>query len=141
MAVQKQPKVLDSIPLSTGLVGPVTGANAQACNVITDSLSLRKDGRENLVDAFFKANHTLLAPGPGLDAMNRTALRCVSRSLDTLSEGTSPARIDLVEWTRHEVTMASCEGAYGPDHIMRDPKVEEAFWSASRREADPSLSF
>ena len=131
MAVQKQAKALDSIPIASGLIGPVTNASSQACSLLSDHLNLRKAGDENLVDKFFKANHTHLAPGPGIDAMNRTALRSVSQSLEALSHGGAPARIDLFQWTRHEVTMASCEGAYGPDHVMRDREVEDAFWSAS----------
>ena len=125
LAVQKQSKALNFMALTAKMVGPVSNASPEARRLLEDCLDSETPGGR-LVPEFFKAIHTYLAPGPFTDEMNRTSMKYVAGSLDKL--GPSAQRISFFAWVRHEVTMASFEGAYGPDHIFRDPEIENLFW-------------
>ena len=52
---------------------------------------------------FYKSLHPALAPGKGLDAMNRVMIQSVAASLDALKPiSAKPTRIGLVKWLRHQ---------------------------------------
>jgi hypothetical protein len=36
--------------------------------------------------------------------------------------------VQLFEYIRHEITMASTESVYGPQNPFRDPVIEDSFW-------------
>ena len=59
--------------------------------------------------------------------MNRTMVCGLSELLDEL-EGRESSKIDLWEWVRHVVTIATTESTYGPMNPFKDKDVEEAFW-------------
>ena len=71
---------------------------------------------------------TTLAPGPGLEGMDRVMLRSVEASFDKLCAHGQPKKIQLQQWLGHEMTMATTEAVYGPENPYKDPKVEAAFW-------------
>ena len=78
---------------------------------------------------FHKSMGPSLAPGAGLDGMNRVMIQNVAASLQKLDrESGQGTRIGLVEWIRHEITIATSNAVYGPMNPFNDPKAEEAFW-------------
>ncbi|KAI5457677.1 cytochrome P450 [Mariannaea sp. PMI_226] len=87
-----------------------------------------------LGDNFSHAMKISLAPGPHLDAQN---LRMGRRALIDLaslvqlasSSSGGAANIFLLQWVKHAVVQASSCGVFGQEHPLRDPKVEEAFWT------------
>ena len=78
LAVQKQAKALSFMHLVTRMVGPVSNASAEACQILERSLDNAESGT-GVVPEFFKLNYVYLAPGAYLDTMNRTAGRTSGR--------------------------------------------------------------
>lgn len=68
-----------------------------------------------------------LTPGSELDGMNRTMMRNTAASFDEL-ETTGPVRLDLVQWLRSEITMATTNSVYGPSNPYKDESVQQGFW-------------
>lgn len=83
---------------------------------------------------YHKSLQPSLAPGPGLDAMNRIMIKNITISLDRLYpsrndiNGPMGKQIGLMKWLRHETTLATTNSVYGPLNPFKDPNVEEAFW-------------
>lgn len=76
--------------------------------------------------SFPKYVHPALSAGPGLDSMNRRAIQVISKSLDERSQK-GATKVQLWQWVRHELLLASTEGVYGPKNPFRDPAMEEAW--------------
>ncbi|KAF3492263.1 uncharacterized protein GIQ15_01780 [Arthroderma uncinatum] len=65
--------------------------------------------------------------GSGLDKMNATMIKHLQRSIDELSaSGGGP--IDLHQWCRDAITVASSESVWGAKNPMRSKDLQEAFW-------------
>ena len=75
-----------------------------------------------------KAMHAALAPGEGLEHMNRVMIKSVSISLDGLKLSEGARRLNLASWLRHEITLATSEAVYGLGNPLRDLNVENGFW-------------
>ena len=69
---------------------------------------------------YHRSLHPSLAPGPGLDAMNRVMIKNITISLDHLYSsinnvnGPVGKRIGLMKWLRHQTTLATTNSVYGP---------------------------
>lgn len=73
------------------------------------------------------ATRTTLAPGPQLDHQNKRAIDVLLESMDEiLSPGST--RIQLYEWTKHLISLASTEGIYGSSNPFRERTDEDDFW-------------
>ena len=92
-----------------------------------DNVNLEK-GDWGLYSESLKGIHAALAPGGGLELMNRTMIENVAASLDSLQTENKTVRLKLASWLRHEITLATSEAVYGPGNPLRDPKVEDGFW-------------
>ncbi|PSR75499.1 cytochrome P450 [Coniella lustricola] len=68
------------------------------------------------------------SPGPGLDALNRTAIETIAESLDKLAAN-GATTIELFDWVRHEVFAATMEATYGPHNPFRRPENEKAWFT------------
>lgn len=66
------------------------------------------------------------SPGPGLDALNRTAINTISASFDRMASQ-SPTVVDLYAWTRRQIFSATMEATYGPYNPFRKPENEKAW--------------
>jgi len=64
--------------------------------------------------------------GPGLESMVATALKYLVPVVDQLENTNGP--INLIHWTRHGITMASTEAAYGTTNPYNDEGAADAFW-------------
>lgn len=67
-----------------------------------------------------------LSPGTTLDTMNELFLGNVSASLDVISPNGDT--VELFDWMRHIITIASTNAVYGPLNPFKSPRVEKAFW-------------
>ena len=82
---------------------------------------------DSLFSGFVGFMYKILKPGFGLDGITRAMLLETTTLLDEL-EGVDNGTVDLWEWVRHAITMATTESVYGPLNPYRDAEVEGAFW-------------
>ncbi|KAL9122802.1 MAG: hypothetical protein Q9187_000647 [Circinaria calcarea] len=126
VAVQRHPKTLSFWYLEA-LFGQRLAALSKEAGT---KLMTNVQGEEGEISLFLdgiKFLAKILKPGEGLDHMNRVALQSIAASLAKF-EGDGSSRVDLWEWIRHEVTMATTESTYGRMNPYRQEEVETAFW-------------
>ena len=127
-SVQKLPKVLAFPPMAAQFAMTVCGSSKEANDVL--KVNVRGDeGDWGYSMSFLKILHPSLAPGPALDAMNRVMIKNIEVSVQKLQTQTRAGlRINLVQWLRHEITIATTNSVYGPKNPFQDPMIEKAFW-------------
>lgn len=107
----------------------VCDSSKEANDILTMNMK-REDGDWGYSVDFYQSMHPALGPGQGLDAMNRVMIQTIAASVDTLkpSKKGEATRIGLVEWLKHEITLATTDATYGRMNPFQEPKVEKAFW-------------
>lgn len=65
--------------------------------------------------------------GDGLDDMNARMITFLKPEIDKL-ESAQDSHFDLFAWTRHAITVAATESAWGTKNPYRSPELEDAFW-------------
>lgn len=121
-AIQAQFRALSFTAIEANIAANLLGCKKSTVDIIGRDVT--QD--EGYLMSFPKYVHSALSAGPGLDAMNRRAIRVISKSLDEWSEK-GATKIQLWQWVRHELLLASTEGVYGPRNPFRDPAMEEAW--------------
>lgn len=58
------------------------------------------------------------SPGPGLDALNRTAVKTIAASFDKLAAQGATV-VDLFKCVQHEIFAATMDATYGPHNPFR----------------------
>ncbi|KAL8692058.1 MAG: hypothetical protein Q9218_002844 [Villophora microphyllina] len=76
----------------------------------------------------YKGMHTALAPGPGLDKINKSIVHDIAAAVLRLNAGPGTVRISLYQWVRHTITIATSNAVYGTHNIFREPEIYKAFW-------------
>jgi hypothetical protein len=112
------------------IVAAATSSMAECSAETLAKINTNLDGSEGprgYVLTFSKAIHSALVPGAALDFMNRIMIQDIASSADRLAEK-GPVTVNLCEWLRHELTMATTNAVYGPGNPYTDPAVEQAFW-------------
>lgn len=122
-AVQRQFKTLAFPPLEAKLAMSICGTSKTANDILSTNVN-GDEGFWGYSITFYKAIHTPLSPGPELDAMNRVMAQKVATSIDRLEENI----VNLFEFIRHEITLASTDSVYGPKNPFKTPAIEESFW-------------
>ncbi|KUI53200.1 Cholesterol 7-alpha-monooxygenase [Cytospora mali] len=122
-AVQAQFRTLSFTAIEATIAANLLGCKKSTIEIIGGDVT--KD--EGYLMSFPKYVHSALSAGPGLDAMNRRAIQVISKSLDDWSEK-GATKIQMWQWVRHELLLASTEGVYGPKNPFRDPATEEAWY-------------
>lgn len=121
-AIQAQFRALSFTAIEASIAATLPGCKQTTVDTI--SRDVAKD--EGYLMSFPKYVHAALSAGPGLDAMNRRAIRVISKSLDDWSRK-GATEVQLWHWVRHELLLASTEGVYGPQNPFRDPVMEKAW--------------
>jgi hypothetical protein len=121
-AVQRQWRTLLFPPVTAWASEVAMGGSKEAVNIIREDM-VTENG---FMHAFIKAIHPALSKGPALDNLSRNALGTLSKSLDSIAAQGSK-RVDMYEWIRHEIMMATTDSVYGPHNPLRDP-ANEADW-------------
>lgn len=105
-------------------------SSKEANDIIAVNLNC-EDGDWGYSQEVYRTMHPALAPGPGLDGINRAMVQNIAGSIERLRptrEGRPSTTVRLVEWSRHEITMATTNSVYGPHNPFKDRRVEDAFW-------------
>ena len=101
---------------------------SKAASEIVDMNLFAEDGAWGLFTDTHNAMHQALAPGPHLDEMISSILESVCTYLERLLGDHGEATVDLYDWVRHMVTLASTDAVYGPQNPFQEMEVREAFW-------------
>ncbi|KAL8668560.1 MAG: hypothetical protein Q9168_006811 [Polycauliona sp. 1 TL-2023] len=125
-SIQRLPKALAWPPIVSRIAGAFCGSSEEARAIFGG----HDKGDWPYFDEMHKTMQSALAPGPGLDGMNRVMIENISRSVDKLQPQRHHGKvvIGLEEWTRHEITMATTNSTYGEHNPFRDQAIEKAFW-------------
>ncbi|KAF4622730.1 hypothetical protein G7Y89_g14296 [Cudoniella acicularis] len=135
--VQRQKRVIAFEPIPAQAAARMMGVSKAGVEVISRNCTTD----ESYFGTFLRATYPALAPGNGLEAMNRAAVEVLAVSMERLErwegegeikveikEKIKVTEVDLWDWVRHEVLMATTEAIYGPDNPFRDPANERAWY-------------
>jgi hypothetical protein len=122
--VQRQFKALAFPPIEAKLASSVCGSSKTANDILMTNVN-GEEGHWGYSITFYRMIHTPLNPGPELDAMNRVMAQKVTASIDGLK---APKSVQLFEFIRKEITLATTDSVYGPENPFQDPAISEAFW-------------
>ncbi|KAI4278020.1 MAG: hypothetical protein LQ337_001349 [Flavoplaca oasis] len=127
-SVQRLPKRLAFPPIEAKYAMNICASSKEGNEIIANNLN-GEDGDWGYSHEAYASMHSALAPGSGLDGMNRVMIQNIARSLDGLLPCKSQVlEIKLGEWSRHEITMATTNAVYGRCNPFKDARVEKAFW-------------
>ena len=128
-AVQRYHKTLAFPPIEAKMGKRMSGCSEEADKVIMTNVN-GDDGDSSMSIESFKVIRSALTPGEDLDMMNRTMIRNIASSCEKIrpSDVDSPVKLNLREWLRHEITMATTNAVYGPMNPYVDRHVEDSFW-------------
>ena len=132
-SVNRNSKTLNFNPFIAQLGSRLTSLDAPTMSIIHDNL-VGQSGNHGYVLGLHDAANGSMAPGEGLDHMNRVMLDEALRHLQLLDEGTNEGTnegvVDFFAWTRHLFTLCGTRAVYGPDNpFSKQSELEDAFWS------------
>jgi hypothetical protein len=121
-AIERQSKVIAFSPIEAEATANLLGMRAAT------NETLRRDptGDNGHFITFHHAVRPALAPGPGLDAMNRRSVESLVASLDGRRKARSSV-VSLFDWVQHEMIMATTDAEFGPGNPFREPEFERAW--------------
>ena len=126
--IQEQPKILAFAPIEAKFANQVCGTSAKACEILMKNIN-GDHGEWGLSIESYEAMRIALNPGPSLDDMNRLMMGHVAAALDNLiPEKQEIARINLFQWARKTISMATTYSVYGNLNPFRNKAVLESFW-------------
>ncbi|KAL8812212.1 MAG: hypothetical protein Q9223_007349, partial [Gallowayella weberi] len=127
-SVQRLPKILAFPPIEARFATTICASSKEGNDIIANNLN-GEEGDWGYSHDVYKSMNSALAPGLGLDGMNRTMIQTIAHAIDRLNpQNGRKTSIQLGEWTRHEITMATTSSAYGEHNPFKDSDVENAFW-------------
>lgn len=119
-ALQRQIRVISFHPIEHRAAERVMGLTRSGCDI----LGANMNHDDSYLGSFVKALHPALSPGPGLDEINQLSAQLLATSL---GRRTTASQVDMFEWIRHEVLIATTNAIYGPHNIFKNPKHEAAW--------------
>lgn len=122
-ALQRQIKTIAFAPIEAQAAATVMGVGPSGNAIIGSDRMLEDD---SYLSTFVPSIQPALGPGPGLDAINGSAIRCIADSLEFLNSK-GPKTVELFSWIRGELFMATTESIYGPQNPFRDSALEKAW--------------
>ncbi|KAL9581979.1 MAG: hypothetical protein Q9212_003566 [Teloschistes hypoglaucus] len=127
-AVQRYPKALAFPPFEAKFATTVCASSKESNDIIALNLN-GEDGDWGYSHDFHQSMRSALAPGAGIDGMNRVMIQNLAGALERLrpTDG-QPTKIGLADWTRHEITLATTNSVYGVHNPFKHPRIERAFW-------------
>ncbi|KAI9717487.1 MAG: hypothetical protein M1828_007187 [Chrysothrix sp. TS-e1954] len=128
-SVQKQPKVLAFPPIEAKFATNVCDITKETQEILAKNVN-GEDGDWGLSMDSYSEMRAALSPGVGLDQMNRVMIKELAAGLDDLlPKSQSMTRVNLVEWLRRAVTLATTNSVYGPDNPFKKDEVFQGFWA------------
>lgn len=100
-----------------------------ATNALVDyNLNGENGTRDGIIIEIHDMMQGVLAPGPLLDALNRSILNNIAVHVNQLAVH-GPQRLAFWTWLRHHFSIASVAAIWGPRNpFALHPEAEEAFW-------------
>ena len=90
---------------------------------------LTKPGDEaTLFEQMTRLLHTDLAQGAELNGVNKELSTHLQSALNQFP--TSPTKVRLLEWLRHEMSIGTCRAIWGPESPVDCPEMVDAFLCA-----------
>ena len=128
-AIQRQPKTFAFPPLEAKAAMIICDSSKEANDILKTNVN-GEEGDWGYSMEFYQSMHPALAPGQGLDGMNRVMIQNIAASIDKLKAPRKgeATRIKLMEWLQHELTLATTNAVYGHMNPFQNPKIEKAFW-------------
>jgi hypothetical protein len=131
-SLQRFPQTVSFWYLEAQFTVQLGAMSKETAKLMTTNLEPGAQQPNTLMMGGLKATHQAMTPLGGIDEMNRVAAMITKMRLDDLaSQGSQQSgmhAIDLWEWVKHEITVATTECVYGAKNPYRDPKVESGFW-------------
>ena len=127
VSIQRNGKSLQFAPFASMAVCRLCRLSPQATRTIRTNTNLEK-GEWGLYYEALKGIHAATAPGGGLEHMNRMMIASVSTSFNGLKTGVLPIRLNILNWLRRGITLATSEAVYGPANPLKNQTVEDGFW-------------
>ncbi|KAI9755372.1 MAG: Serine/threonine-protein phosphatase pp1 [Chaenotheca gracillima] len=124
-AIQRHPKTLSFATVAASFSARICSTSQAGQDILNRNVN-GEEGEWGLSPEIYKNIHAALAPGPGINGMTRVMIQYVAESLGKLEGKTT--RINLMQWLRHEITMATTNAVYGPKNPFVDPEIENGFW-------------
>ena len=127
-AIQKHPKTLAFPPIEAKVANRICGSSAKAQRILDRNVN-GDEGDWGLSMESYAQMRAALAPGAGLDMMNRIMIQNTATFLNGLiPSGEKQVQIGLAEWLRYAVTIATTNSVYGPKNPFKDSEIFKAFW-------------
>ncbi|AEO66368.1 uncharacterized protein THITE_35712 [Thermothielavioides terrestris NRRL 8126] len=104
-ALQRQIRILSFHPIELRAAERVMGLTRTGCEI----LGANMNHDDSYLGSFVKALHPALSPGPGLDEINETSVQLLAASLGRRK---TAAGVDMFQWIRHEMFMATTNAIY-----------------------------
>ena len=121
-AVQRNHRFLSFDPLLTQSAKRIGGVTGDGLKLLQE----KRGGGGGLNQEVVHAMHPALL-GPGLDQMNQKMISGLCASFDALS-GNGVNTLDLWEWCKHSITIASTRAVWGPKDPFESETLRSAFW-------------
>ena len=125
-AVQKQSRALSFWEWEAKFTGRLAGLGSGARITLEQSLSGSSD-REGLFIDGMKMTQQAVGPGKHMDQMNQIMMNTIGQTIGELGDE-KHTPINLWAWTKHIMTLATTDAAYGALNPYRDSELAEAFW-------------
>jgi hypothetical protein len=126
-SIQKQPKTLAFPPIEAKFASRVCGSSKEGHAILMKNVN-GDEGDWGLSMETYSCMRAALAPGAGLDAMNRAMFQNIAASIDDLRTTDKVVKLGLARWLRNTITIATTNSVYGPQNPYIDQSVQDAFW-------------
>ncbi|KAI1128143.1 cytochrome P450 [Nemania abortiva] len=123
-SIQRQFRTLSFTAIEASIAANLIGVTKATSKIMEHNVT----SDDGYLMSFPRYVHSALSAGPGLDSMNRRSIQVIAKSLNEHAQE-GPTTVNLFQWVRHELLMASTEGVYGPKNPFRDPAMEQAWYT------------
>ncbi|KAK4189397.1 cholesterol 7-alpha-monooxygenase [Podospora australis] len=125
--VQRASKQLSFTPLVPDITKRVLGLDSSTVSIVRQKIDHATPGEEK---GFLADMHDFVAtsfgPGDTLESLSLVAARELVRQVSLFA---AEEEVDLLDWIRHFVTIATANFFYGPlNPFPSEPELEQAFW-------------
>jgi hypothetical protein len=121
--VQRNARNISFEPLLAQATERIAGCSQETVEMTRPSRSGGGGGGQAVVHAM---HPTLL--GDGLDDMNEIMAKNLKISLDELAADSSEPTIDLFNWCKEVMTIASTDSTWGPLNPYKSKFLRDCFW-------------
>lgn len=126
-AIYRNKKTLSFNSLVAEIISRLSAVSKETTKIMQDNVTGERGDLGYGLETD-KGMHAALAPGSGLDKINQSIIPDVAAAIDGLVTGTGTARINLYQWVRYAISMATSNAVYGPHNPFKKPGIYEAFW-------------